>query len=81
MIDHVAQTKGVDVVEVKTFCVACDEPQRFEMPMSQYQRWQMRQEPIQNIFPEMIPADREVLLSGTCGDCFAKVVAFWEQDE
>lgn len=28
---------------------------------------------IQNVFPEVSPADREIFISGTCGTCFDKM--------
>lgn len=28
---------------------------------------------VQDIFPYLAPAEREMLISGVCGDCFAKI--------
>lgn len=37
------------------------------------------QRPIQKIFPYLSPAERELLISGICGDCFDKI--FQEPEE
>lgn len=37
---------------------------------NKYYRWISEQENIQNVFPEMSAAEREILISGTCAECW-----------
>lgn len=44
-------------------------------------RWQQRGELIQDVFPELSPADRELLISQTCNACFHELFREPEEDD
>lgn len=59
-----------NVVHVTTTpCCVCGKQHSFTLNRDKYQRWIMG-EHIQNVFPELSIVDREILISGTCGECF-----------
>jgi hypothetical protein len=53
------------------FCVECDKEYSLPVSAEQVLRWQQG-ELIQNAMPELPRADRELFLSGICGDCWKK---------
>jgi len=56
------------------FCVKCDKEYSLPVSTEQVLRWQ-RGELIQNAMPELPRPDRELFLSGICGDCWKKLFA------
>lgn len=61
-------------VQVQVTCVSCGATKLFQLPYSRYIAWQNGML-IQDAFPEMPAADRELLISGLCPDCWN---ALWE---
>jgi len=60
------------VIETITKTIQCGEcKQYFELTMTKsgYRNWIIG-ELIQNALPELSPAERELLISATCNDCF-----------
>lgn len=55
-----------------TPCVVCGKQHEFIVNRLGYENWQYG-ELIQDALPELSDADREVLISGTCSDCFDKM--------
>lgn len=53
-------------------CSKCNKIFQFELDSSKLKRWQ-HGEKIQNLFPELSADDRELLISGVCGECFDKM--------
>jgi len=53
-------------------CVECEIPQAITVDSQAYYDWQHGQL-IQNAFPNMLPDQREFLISGICGKCFDKM--------
>lgn len=59
-----------DVVMVETMpCVACGTQHELSLEKSKFDRWQAG-EHLQVAFPELTIDERELLISGTCSDCF-----------
>jgi hypothetical protein len=52
-----------------TPCVVCNKQHEFIVDRFGYEAWQYG-ELIQNALPELSPEDCEVLISGTCDECF-----------
>lgn len=53
-------------------CLFCGEGTILSLEFSKLQRWQVEGEFVQNVFPEMSPEDRELLISGTHPACWDK---------
>lgn len=70
LVQHGHTTDGRDIVNVTTRpCVVCGEIHQFSLDYDKFQAWQNGMK-IQDAFPEMSVADREILISGTCDECF-----------
>jgi len=68
------------VIEVTTKLIKCGDCKRsfpVTMTKSGYHSWIMG-ELIQNALPELSPADRELLISKTCNDCFTEMFSLPE---
>ena len=53
-------------------CRSCDYEVQIPVTDEQFEKYQSG-ELIQNVLPEVSPGDREVLISGICGECFDKM--------
>jgi hypothetical protein len=60
---------------IRCQCVACHTVKEFQVTDSQLAAYQSGKGYIQNIFPAMAPADREMLLSHLCEKCFDEMFA------
>lgn len=65
---------GNSVFIKTTACVVCGKEHEFTLDNEKYVRRQYG-EHIQNVFPELSAADREILISGTCDPCWDKLWA------
>jgi hypothetical protein len=63
---------GVYCVVVVTECEMCHGKKTFNIPESEWLAW-TGGGLIQNVMPSVPEADREILISGTCGPCFDKL--------
>ena len=54
-------------------CQECGKIIKIEMTDDQYNKYISGDDLIQNIFPELSPEIREMLISGTCPDCWNKI--------
>lgn len=71
-------TLGGDTVTVSTpICFVCGEKSFIKVRRSDLERYK-NGDLIQHAFPEMLPQDREMLISGTHPDCFDQL--FPEED-
>lgn len=57
-------------IDIYVRCSMCGEDKSVNAPVEQYDQW-AGGELVQNAFPQMPRADRELLISATCGACFA----------
>lgn len=53
-------------------CNVCYQQEHFNLLINLWNRWQGG-ELIQRCFPQLTPDEREILISGICGDCFDKM--------
>lgn len=61
-------------------CMFCEVPVQVDVPKQAYEIWATGAGPlVQDAFPTLSPAEREVLLSGTHGKCFTE--AFNEPED
>ena len=65
-------------VAVHTTCIVCGEQFVTHMDKPRFERWQ-NGEHIQDVFPELSVDERELLISGICGNCFNEM--FSEDEE
>lgn len=65
----------MNIIEVETpGCSGCGQSAWFSMTEEQYRFWKQGVH-IQVIFPDWSPEDREMLISGTCPDCWEEMWA------
>ena len=58
----------------KLKCIKCDEAKQLEIYPDDLRRWK-EGELIQNAIPYLNSSQRELLISGICGECFDKIFA------
>lgn len=58
-----------EVLTVSTTCVWCGKEHLTEMPIDKYRRWHDG-EHLQKVFPDWTPDQREIVISGTCPQCW-----------
>jgi hypothetical protein len=58
-------------------CSFCGTQYIVDLPAEKVKRWRDG-EHIQNVFPEMSPDEREILISGTCSECWDKYMKNWD---
>ena len=58
-------------VDVK--CPSCGKITKIEMTNDQYYKYKNNNDLIQNIFPNLTPQIREMLITGICPDCWNKI--------
>ena len=68
-IEYAEQITPTHVLIRTTPCIVCRKQHEYTLNNEKYVRWQYG-EHIQNVFTELSVADREILISGTCDDCF-----------
>lgn len=61
-------------------CVRCGEVHKLKLDIRKVNRWLKGKENIQDVFPELPAADRELLLSQICGKCWDEMFG-GEKDE
>jgi hypothetical protein len=67
-------------VIVSNRCVFCSTEHQIELDRTRYNRW-VAGGHIQVVFPTMTPSQREVLISGTCPDCWDKHMGPDDEEE
>lgn len=60
-------------VTVIITCPKCKTEHGIEMTHQQHREWQTGKKHIQNIFPNLSPDDREMLISGICSKCWDEI--------
>lgn len=63
------------VVNVQRACIECGKVKVFKLDAFRYDMWKLGHISIQRAFPELSADDRELLLSGFCGECYDKIFA------
>lgn len=59
-----------NLIIVEVTCHHCNQSHYVEMSKSQYKRVVNGKENLLDILPNVDPEDREILVSGTCGNCW-----------
>jgi hypothetical protein len=54
---------------IKRKCKTCGKPQELEVDEEAYMRWQLG-EKVQDAFPHLTDSEREMLITGTCDECW-----------
>ena len=67
-----------ELQHLHAYCSECNGTFIIPCTPDQYDRYTNRREVIQNIFPELSPQDREILISGMCGYCFDGSIGFYQ---
>jgi hypothetical protein len=81
MIDHRRHLIYPLAVEVTVQCRGgCEQDKTLTVPLGQYEEWvSERGGTVQSIFKDLGADERELLISGTCGECWDKL--FPKEDE
>jgi hypothetical protein len=61
------------MIEITERCLVCHREVTIEVPEDGYERWQVGLQKIQHAMPSVSAEDRELLISGTCARCFARL--------
>lgn len=69
IVHEIVVHNGTHVLVTTRPCVVCQKEHQFTLDRLAYEAWQTDTK-IQDAFPEMSAADREILISGTCDKCF-----------
>lgn len=69
------------LINVEKTCNHCDETFTFQADQVGLELWQSGAELIQWALPKLGAGWRELLVSGTCSDCFDEIMAEEEDDE
>lgn len=69
----VVEDLGDGLLNVKIKCHICKEVFDIQMTKQQFEDYMSMNGYIQDIFPELSPEDRELLISNTCDKCFTKL--------
>ena len=68
--------------EIRVTCVHCKREFVLKVRVEDYLLYDMPNRPhIQDIFPYLTPAERELLISNTCNECWQKMFSFLDDEE
>ena len=68
--------------EIRVTCVHCKREFVLKVRVQDYLLFDMPNRPhIQDIFPYLTPAERELLISHTCQECWDKMFSFLDEEE
>lgn len=67
-------------VAVFTTCCVCGKEHETVVDYNAFRTW-YQGALIQNVFPDLNPAEREILISGTCDECFNAMFPPDEEEE
>lgn len=59
--------------KIKTQCPNCGKVHIFKVSDEQYRKYINGESYIQNIFSELTPGEREMLITGICPECWNKI--------
>ena len=62
-----------NIVNIEVRCTVCNRIFTVKVKYEDYQKFIRGVSHIQHIFPYLKPAERELLISKTCGECFDKL--------
>jgi hypothetical protein len=76
---HLRANTTVECVQCECTCVSCKQTSIVFVPMHQFNAWR-NGALAQDAFPYLHADQRELLISGTCPDCFEKLFGELEQE-
>lgn len=59
--------------KIPVSCNMCGDSKEIGVNKGDYEKWARREGCIQDLLPYLPASDRELLISGTCDDCFTKL--------
>ena len=62
-----------DLTIITIYCIECEESFELVVKTTDWHRFEIKKELIQDCFPYLTVEDRELLLSGICGKCWTKI--------
>jgi len=65
-------------LDITKKCCGCDKSYTFVVDYDGYHAWKNEQGFIQDLLQDNTASERELLISGTCGECFDKM--FWYKE-
>lgn len=65
---------------VSRVCIHCEEETNFLMSTEEYNKWQVRNLYVQDVFPHLDKEIREWMISGTHPECWKEVFGEEEED-
>ena len=68
-------------VKLNFTCTECGKTVEVTVEQEDLEKWQKREDHIQNCFPYLSPGERELFLSGLCDDCFNEIFAEHMEEE
>lgn len=66
-------------IEITVHCSGCGIDYHFSVDYDGYFRWKKGEGFIQDLLPDNTASERELLISGTCGECFDRT--FWYKED
>jgi hypothetical protein len=63
----------MEKINIPTTCPQCNKITNVEMTIDQHYKWVNNIGHIQHIFPEKSMDERELLISGICGECWKNI--------
>ena len=61
-----------DTVIARCRCNFCGKRNEIIIPFAKYNEWKRENKPIQRVFRDKTASERELLISGTCSECWDK---------
>lgn len=68
------------MMTVKCTCISCHVDYSLNVKPLDYLRWSQGMH-VQTAFPYLSPSERELFISGICGECYDKIFADEDEDE
>lgn len=65
-------------MKLNTICPHCGKKTSLEVKREDWEQWKLGKN-VQIVFPYLSPAEREMLITGICDDCWKEI--FGEEDE
>lgn len=80
-VPHRIAEVGDGKLEVDTTCPLCQKPHRVSVAATEYWSWMAGIISVQAAFPELSNAEREMLITGTCGPCWDEMFPPEDDDQ
>ncbi len=68
-------------MELTIDCIECQQPQVLKVRAQDLENFKAGKGHVQTIFPYLLPAEREMLLSRICGSCWDRMFKYEDDDD